>query len=190
MRTADAPRPPVRPAPEPVTPPADRAVDATTTAGARMLAVIRVTLGWVFLWAFLDKTFGLGLNTAREAAWINGGEPTRGFLVFGTEGAALHDVFAAMAGPVADWLFMIGLLGIGVALILGIGMRVAGVAGAVMMTLMWLAVLPLANNPIIDDHLVYALVIAALPLLHAGRTWGLGRWWERQQLVRRFPVLT
>ena len=30
-----------------------------TTAAAISLAVLRVSMGFVFLWAFLDKTFGL-----------------------------------------------------------------------------------------------------------------------------------
>jgi len=63
---------------------------------------------------------------------------------------------------VADWLFMLGLLGIGLALIFGVGMRVAAWSGAFLMTLMWAASLPLENNPLIDEHLVYATVLLAL----------------------------
>ena len=45
-----------------------------------MMAATRLALGWVFLWAFLDKTFGLGHETPSDGAWINGGSPTEGFL--------------------------------------------------------------------------------------------------------------
>lgn len=31
------------------------------------------------LWAFLDKTFGLGYSTRVAKAWVNGGSPTKGF---------------------------------------------------------------------------------------------------------------
>jgi len=48
----------------------------------------------------------------------------------------------------ADWLFMIGLLGIGLALVLGFTMRIAASAGVAMLVLMWSAVLPPANNPL------------------------------------------
>ena len=51
-----------------------------TTGAAKFLAVFRVTLGFAFLWAFLDKTFGLGYATPSAKAWINGGSPTKGFL--------------------------------------------------------------------------------------------------------------
>ena len=48
----------------------------------------------------------------------------------------------------ADWLFMIGLLVIGLALVLGFTMRIAASAGVAMLVLMWSAVLPPANNPL------------------------------------------
>ena len=153
------------------------------------LAIARISLGWVFLWAFLDKTFGLGFATASEDAWINGGSPTFGFLNFGTEGKIFHDFFAGLSGPASDWVFMTGLLGIGVALILGIGMRVAAASGALLMTFMWAAELRLENNPFMDDHIIYAIALIALAIYGAGRTWGLGRQWERLSIVKRFPVL-
>ena len=37
-----------------------------------------MVLGFEFLWAFLDKTFGFGYATPAERAWINGGSPTKG----------------------------------------------------------------------------------------------------------------
>ncbi len=158
-------------------------------AARHLMAIIRIALGWTFLWAFLDKTFGLGFATASEDAWINGGSPTFGFLNFGTEGKAFHNFFASLASPVADWLFMIGLLGIGLALILGIGMRIAAASGALLLTLMWLAVLPLENNPFLDDHLVYALVLVGLAIYGAGRHWGLGQMWEQQKIVQKYRLL-
>lgn len=154
-----------------------------------LMGIIRIALGWVFLWAFLDKTFGLGFATASEDAWINGGSPTFGYLNFATEGKTFHDFFAGLSGSGADWLFMIGLLGIGLALVLGIGVWIAAISGAVMLTLMWLATLPLENNPFLDDHLVYALVLIALAVYGAGRYLGLGRQWERLDVVKRYKFL-
>jgi thiosulfate dehydrogenase [quinone] large subunit len=91
---------------------------------------------------------------------------------------------------------MAGLLAIGIALILGIGLRIAAVSGTVMMLLMWAAEWPLAKftsageltmstNPIVDYHIVYALVLITLALTYAGNTWGLGRLWARLPFVRR-----
>lgn len=79
---------------------------------------------------------------------------------------------------------MIGLLGIGLALTLGIGMRIAAVAGALLYLLMWLASLPLDNNPFIDDHLLGAITVVVLAVTYAGDHWGLGRAWSRLGVVR------
>jgi thiosulfate dehydrogenase [quinone] large subunit len=83
-----------------------------------------------------------------------------------------------------DVLFMAALLGVGLALILGIAMRLAAAAGA-LLTVMWTAVLPPDNNPFMDDHLIYAAVLILLALLGAGNTLGLGRAWAALSLVQR-----
>jgi len=156
----------------------------------KVFALARISIGWVFLWAFLDKLFGLGFATASEDAWIEGGSPTFGFLEFGTSGP-LQEFFQSFAGAAwADWLFMIGLLGIGLALMLGIGVRIAAVTGATLLVLMWAAALLPEHNPFMDDHLVYALVLIGLALSDSGETWGFGRSWKQTTLVQRFPFLT
>jgi thiosulfate dehydrogenase [quinone] large subunit len=167
-----------------------------STGAAKFLAVFRVVLGFEFLWAFFDKTFGFGYATPAERAWINGGSPTKGFLSRVAVGP-LEGTFHAIAGATwADWLFMAGLLGIGIALIFGIGLRAAAVSGTVMMVLMWAAEWPLdkltsagepsmSTNPIVDYHIIYALALIALAVTYAGRTWGLGRWWAGLPFVRR-----
>lgn len=163
-------------------------------------AATRLALGWVFLWAFLDKLFALGFATGRDpktgvvdafgpAAWIHGGSPTLGFLKFGTTGpfAGFYQSFAGAAW--ADWLFMIGLAGIGIALMLGIGMRIATVSGVILLVMMWSAALWPANNPFMDEHLVYVFALVTLLFANAGKTLGLGRAWERLHLVQRYPIL-
>jgi thiosulfate dehydrogenase [quinone] large subunit len=154
-----------------------------------VLAALRVVLGLYFLWAFVDKLFGFGFHTAPDKAWINGGSPTTGFLsgVKGPFAGAFH-VIAGAAW--ADWLFMAGLFGIGIALILGIGTRIATVSAVLLLALMYLASFPLETNPIIDDHVVYALTIAALGLLGAGDVYGLGRSWKALPIVQRNHWLT
>lgn len=176
-------------------------VEETATARERAIAVLRIAYGFTFLWAFLDKTFALGFATGKDAegnvdrfgdaAWINGGSPTEGFLTFGVpEDNPFKDTFNSMAGQAwVDWLFMIGLLGIGVTLLLGMGMRIGTAAGALMYAFMYAAVLPLENNPIVDDHLIGVIVMVVLALTAAGTTWGLGRLWNRTTLVEKYPVL-
>jgi thiosulfate dehydrogenase [quinone] large subunit len=167
-----------------------------TTSAAKFLAVFRVVLGFEFLWAFLDKTFGLGYATPTARAWIHGGSPTKGFLSNVAVGP-LEGTFHSIAGAGwADWTFMVGLLAIGLALILGVGLRIAAVSGSLMMLLMWAAEWPLAKvtsagepsmsvNPIVDYHLIYALGLIVLAVTYAGHTWGLGKLWAKLPFVAR-----
>lgn len=162
-----------------------------------LVALLRFAMGWVFLWAFLDKLFGLGFATCKgasmlcEKAWLMGGSPTTGFLsnADGVFAPVFHWMAATPAvSVVVNWLFMLGLLGIGVALILGAGMKLAAYGGTVMLVMMWLAAPP-ANNPFLDDHLVYAIVLILLRWLNAGHFYGLGHWWENHDFVKKHPWL-
>jgi thiosulfate dehydrogenase [quinone] large subunit len=100
----------------------------------------------------------------------------------------------------ANWLFMLGLAGIATALLAGIGMRIAAVSATLMLLLMWAAEWPLdrhtstgeltrSPNPVLDDHLIYALVIITLTVLSAGAVWGLGKKWANLDIVQRHPWL-
>jgi thiosulfate dehydrogenase (quinone) large subunit len=162
--------------------------DVVTRSSARhALALTRIGTAVVFLWPFTDKLVGLGYATPRERAWLAGGAPTQGYLENGAQGP-LASTFAAMASPVTDWLFMLGLLGVGLALLLGIGLRVAAVSGTVLFAMLWLSQWPLAagsTNPVVDDHVLVILLLAVLATTLAGDTWGLGRRWAALPLVRR-----
>lgn len=148
------------------------------------LAVTRILLGFVFLWAFLDKLLGLGVSTVVERAWLNGGSPTSGFLK-GVEGP-FADFFSSLSGvAVVDWLFMLGLLGIGVALIFGVAVRLAAWAGALLMLLMWAASMPLANNPLIDEHVVYTVILLVLGQAVPNQKLSIVGWWQSQSIVKK-----
>jgi thiosulfate dehydrogenase [quinone] large subunit len=156
-------------------------------ASRYVFAVARISIGFVFLWAFLDKLVGLDHATPAAKAWLNGGSPSTGFLN-GVKGP-FAEVFHSIAGTPADWLFMTGLLGIGLALVLGVGMRIAAGSATVLLVCMWAASLPITTNPFMDDHLIYAVVLVGLALIHAGDTLGLGKRWSRIAVVNRFPAL-
>ena len=168
---------------------------ATTTTRAYAFASLRLLTGFVFLWAFLDKTFGFGYATPSGKGWIDGGSPTKGFLSSVAAGP-MESTFHDWAGAGwANWLFMLGLLGVGVALVAGVALRLAAVAGTAMMALMWIAEWPpakhlsdgtpsMSSNPFADYHLVYAVVLIALAVAGAGVTWGLGKLWATLPIVR------
>lgn len=177
-----------------------------SSAARKALAALRIAFGLTFLWAFLDKAFALGFHTGvmvnektgaetvdrfGPAAWINGGSPTEGFLKYGVgENNPFHGFYNAIGGTTgADWLFMIGLLGIGAALTFGFGMRIAAATGALLYFLMWTASLPLENNPVIDDHIIGMISVIVLALTLAGDTWGVGKAWAKTHLVRQYSWL-
>ena len=178
----------------------------------RVVAVLRVAMGWTFLWAFLDKAFALGFTTGRvideatgaaakidffgDAAWINGASPTAGVVGFATDGSPFQGAIQAVTGyqmtelgpQVAgwvDWVYMLSMLLIGLGLILGIGTRIAAVGG-----IAWLAIFYTAtaiwpeHNPFLDDHVVYAVILVGLILANAGRYYGLGKVWQRLGFVK------
>jgi len=168
---------------------------AGSTAAGKLFAVTRVATGFIFLWAALDKTFGWHYSTAGEKSWLNGNSPTKGFLGSVDQGP-FASMFNNMAGnAIIDILFIVGLLAVGVAVIAGVAMRVAAVSGSLIMALMWLAEWPLAQmtnageatgsaNPLVDYHVIYALVLFVLVAVSAGKTWGLGNIWEKLPVVK------
>jgi thiosulfate dehydrogenase (quinone) large subunit len=180
--------------------------DAIVTSGParKALAVLRLGFGLTFLWAFFDKLLALGFSTGAitdangvktgtdyfsQDAWINGGNPTLGFLKFGASGP-FKGFYNSIAGEAwVNWAFMLGLLFIGVTLTFGIVVRLGAIAGFVMYLMMWSVALWPANNPFIDDHILGAISMVVLGLTLAGDTWGLGRVWARQHLVADHHIL-
>lgn len=151
--------------------------------------LLRLSMGWIFFWAFIDKLFGLGFATASDKAWINGGSPTFGFLKFATKGP-FADFYKGLAGsPLVDWLFMLGLLFVGVSLLLGIFVRLASLSGILMLVLMYTAgFIPPEHNPFLDEHLVYTIIMFGLLWSNSGDWLGLGKLWSKAGLVNKFPI--
>jgi len=173
----------------------------TRIKGAVAFGVLRISLGFVFLWAFLDKAFALGFSTGRNVetgaidffgpdAWVNGGSPTDGVLMFALKGPfkGLYDGLAGQAW--VEWVYMLSMLLIGLALIFGIATRLAAIGGIIWMGIFYTAtaIWP-EHNPFVDEHIVFIVLLGTLAVVGAGRYLGLGRRWEETALVKRLPVL-
>lgn len=149
-----------------------------------LLSILRIVLGFFFLWPFLDKLFGLGYATPEARAWVNGGKPAQGFMK-NAEGP-FGDFFKNIAGTWSDWLFMAGLAGIGIAMLLGAGLKLAAWSGTLLLFLMYLAEFPIGQsgkgftNPIFDSHWLEALGLLVVAYTFSGDKLGLGRWWGRK----------
>ena len=177
--------------------------DRAEVNGGVFWGLLRLAMGWIFLWAFLDKLLALGFATGRDpetgvvdrfgpAAWVEGGSPTEGFLSFGLHTKdPFESFYSDLAGQAwVDWVYMISMAAIGLALLFGIMVRLAAIAGAIWMVLFYTAsaIWP-ENNPFLDDHVVEFIILLALAYVGAGRYLGLGRWWEDVEIVRRHPIL-
>jgi thiosulfate dehydrogenase [quinone] large subunit len=157
------------------------------------IALTRVTVGWVFLYAGLEKLFGAEPFSAV------------GFLKFGTIGTTsaqvaegtvvnpTHDFWVALAGngtllPLVNFLVVFGEVAIGAALILGIATRFASIMGALMMTLFWVAAWDFAFG-VIEYHSLLAIVTLALGIMGAGEFYGFAAIVDRSPVVQRLPQL-
>ena len=160
------------------------------------LAALRIALGAGFLFAGLEKVLHFdGSTKAFDAA---------GFLKFATVGTTpgsaakaivnpTHDFWVSLAGnaglmSVINTLVVFGEVAIGVALILGLATRFAGVAAALMMALFWVANWSFANG-IVNEQFMYGIVAAFLAYAGAGETFGLDAIIERTPLVLSQPKL-
>lgn len=149
---------------------------------------LRIGLGWIFLWAFMDKLFGFGFSTVKGKGWLDGVSPTYGFLANATKGP-LAFIYKSIAGNVlVDWVYMLGLLLIGLALILGIGLKIAGYSGALMMALFFSAALPPLHNPLLDEHIIYILVLLGLTVADSSFL-SLKNRWQSAKLVKKYGFL-
>ena len=183
--------------------PAAPSVEAAEVRARPIWGLLRLSMGWIFLWAFLDKLLALGFATGRnpetgvadrfgDAAWIHGGSPTDGFLQFGLHTVEPFKGFydSLVGSPFIEWAYMLSMLFIGVALILGITTRLAAGFGVLWMALFYTASAPSPeNNPFLDDHVVYAIVLIGIAVVGAGRYLGFGGRWEQLSFVKKHPIL-
>ena len=157
--------------------------------GKYIWGLLRLGMGWIFFWAFIDKVWGLGFNTVAGKGWIDGVSPTFGFLKFATKGP-FKEFYQGLAGnPIVDWLFMMGCLFIGLAFLFGIGMKIACYSGVLMYIFMYTAgFMPPVHNPFLDEHIMFPLLIIGLTMIKSGQWLGLGKWWVNTALVKKFPI--
>ena len=158
--------------------------------GAFIFAVLRIMIGLMLLWASFDKMFGLGYPTPHGMGYIDGGSPTEGFLQaasMGTFGWLFEPMMNII--PFTDVLIMISMFGLGIGLILGIGKKICCVGGMVMFFIFYLALCPISDNPVLDYHLIYVVILFGVLVTNSCKVLGLGKMWSDTELVKRFPIL-
>ncbi len=130
----------------------------------KLLAAARIALGWLFFYAGITKV----LNPAWSAkGYLLGSKTFAGFYAWLASDAVL---------PIVDFLNEWGLTLIGASLIVGVFVRLSSLLGALMMILYWFPVLDfpkVEHGYLVDDHVVYAVVMLYLAAAKAGRAYGL-----------------
>jgi thiosulfate dehydrogenase [quinone] large subunit len=146
------------------------------------VAVLRVAVGIIFLWAGLEKVIGGGGEWS-AAGFLGGG--TGGTLgwpfVTGDAGDTIFNptqsIWVAFADnqtamTVIDLLVPWGQIGIGVSLILGLLTRFGAAMGTLMMVMFFFAAWDFEFG-IVNQHLTYALVTFFLGYIGSGNFYGL-----------------
>ncbi len=157
--------------------------------GPLCLAILRIVLGWMMIWAFLDKMFGLGYPSPPEVAFMNGGSPTAYYLSSLVSGPFTGFWNSLAGNAIVDWVLMLGLLAVGVALTLGIASKLSTIGMVIMMALMFTLTIPPADNPLVDYHVVYIIAMLAIYWLGGFEHLSLDGTWKSLSVVRRFPIL-
>jgi len=152
------------------------------------IVAMRVVMGWVLFQGGVTKLITY-LDANPENNWT-----AAGFLLNAIpEGNPLMGMWGMFANmPLIDVLNMWGLTLTGLALIVGAFVRWSAFWGAVMMLFYWLASLqggllaglPLAHGWVVDDHLIYAVLLFGLGAFGAGRILGVDAYLENMEFVQ------
>lgn len=94
--------------------------------------------------------------------------------------------------PIINFLNEWGLTFLGISLILGVFVRLSSIGGIALMLLYYFPVLefpyiPGAHAFIIDEHIIYAVVILFLAASKSGRFWGLENWCSNLPICAKYP---
>ena len=156
--------------------------------GENALAVLRIMIGWLFLWPFFDKLFGLGFQTEHGKGMIDGGSPSS-YVEYMTRGP-FEAVFKAIAGNAfIDYLMMAALLILGITLIFGIASKLTTIGASAFVLIMFCIALPPTDNPIYDYHITWIAALIVIYYLGGYERLSIYNWWKELPIVKKFPIL-
>lgn len=134
-----------------------------------ILSLLRISLGWLFFYA--------GITKVLDPSWS-----ASGFL----NNAATFPEFYKWLGspsilPAVNFLNEWGLTFLGISLVLGVGVRLSGFLGAILMALYYFPGLKfpfLEHGFLVDDHIIYIFVLLFLATSRAGKCYSLENWFS------------
>ena len=100
------------------------------------IGIIRIIMGFVFLWPAFDKLLGLGFGTSPDRAYIAGGSPTSFFLANVNANGPFASLFTDTLGgmtAIVDIVYLLTLGFAGITLMTGVLTRLGALAGDIFM---------------------------------------------------------
>ncbi len=145
------------------------------------LFVSRFVVGWMMFYAGITKI----LDSQWSAAdYMSKAKTFSGLYAWLSQPGLL---------PIINFINEWGLTLLGVALMLGVFVRLSSVLGAVLMMLYYLPILdfpyPNTHSFIVDEHIIYISILLLFAAVRAGRFWGLDNWCSRLPICSKFPSL-
>ncbi|MBI1985013.1 MAG: DoxX family membrane protein [Candidatus Wildermuthbacteria bacterium] len=145
------------------------------------LFLLRISIGWLFFWAGITKVLDPEWSSA---GYLQGAKTFADFYQWLASPSLL---------PVTNFVNEWGLTLLGLALILGVFLRLSSILGALLMLLYYLPILqfpyPNAHSFLVDEHIVYIFSLLVLGSLRSGRIWGLEQWCSNLPVCSKFPKL-
>jgi len=146
-------------------------MNSLNLSGRVTLLLTRLALGILFFYAGITKVLD---STWSAAGYIGGAKTFAGFYQLFLNPAVL---------PIVNFLNAWGLTILGVSLILGLFVRLSSSLGIVLMLLYYFAAGPFpypnAHALLIDEHIIYALLLLFFFSVRAGRYWGMDQFLSR-----------
>ncbi len=156
-------------------------LDHTSQGERILLAALRISIGWVFLWASIHH-YG---STGYVAGFLSSTK-TFNFIYGPLSQSSLI--------PVIAFLVEYGHMLIGLSLISGLLVRASAPFAIFIMLTYWTAHLDFPyvqsiNNVLIDEHLIYAMLLVLLIMRRAGHYFGLDAVVSRLSVFEHNPAL-
>ena len=143
----------------------------------QLVFYLRLAMGWVLFYAGVTKILDPDWSSA---GYMSGAKTFSGFYDWLLQPNIL---------PVVDFLNEWGLSLLGAALLAGIAIRLSTTLGAILMLLYYFPVLDFPyvaeHSYIIDEHIIYALVLLFLGAIKAGQFHSLQRWFMNLPFLQK-----
>lgn len=143
--------------------------------------LLRISMGWMMFYAGITKV----LNPNWSAAfYLKDAKTFPDFYNWFLQPSIL---------PITNFLNEWGLTLIGAFIILGIFVRLSSIGGLLLMMLYYFPILqfpyPNPHSFIVDEHIIYAVVLLFFAATRAGRAWGLESWCSNLAICSKYPTL-